>query len=234
MKASTGASWRILPTSPACREVGAPSGSAGLAQASSQGESRAGLLIAVRVQPSPFASGTEQSSVAHAQVLTSILSSYGLSAGDFMFRTLVFDYREPAFGSYPVELILALPVGKPVRAIAWLGDLWRAARGGGQTFEIMDGVRRSKAADLVGNQTIPAQILNAEGKVVGTQSIPINQLLSPKPSIDVSTTVNMTRFMDTLNKTMAGSVPPLITVTPGGRGLPIRDVPLDPIGPNWP
>ena len=116
-------------------------------------------------------------------------------------------------------------------AFAKVGE-FLAAKGGGQTFEILDGVRRSKAGDLVGNQTIPGQILNAEGKVVGTQNIPISQLLSPKPSIDVSTTVNMNRFMDTLNKTKAGSVPPPITVTPGGRGVPIRDVPLDPLGPN--
>lgn len=136
MKASTGASWRILPTSPACREVGAPSGSAGLAQASSQGESRAGLLIAVRVQPSPFASGTERASAAHSQVLTSILSSYGLSAGDFMFRTLVFDYREPAFGSYPVELILALPVARPVKAIGRVMDWLNAAGGAGRLRSI--------------------------------------------------------------------------------------------------
>jgi hypothetical protein len=99
-----------------------------------------------------------------------------------------------------------------------------------ETYEIIDGVRRSKAADLVGHDTIPAQILNSEGKVVGTKDISVNQLLSPKSSIDVSTPTSMDRFMSTLNKTKAGSTPPPILVQPGSRGVPIKNVPLDPIG----
>jgi hypothetical protein len=91
-------------------------------------------------------------------------------------------------------------------------------------------VRRAKAADLVGNTTLPAQVLNAEGKIVRTQDIPINQLLSPKSSIDVSTTINMDRFMNTLNQTKAGLIPPPITVTPGVNGTPIPQVTLDPLG----
>lgn len=113
-----------------------------------------------------------------------------------------------------------------------VGSSCPATRAGGETFEIMDGVRRTKAADLVGNPTIPAQILNVEGKVVGTQNLPVSQLLSPKPSIDVSTTVNMDLFMNTLNQTKAGSIPPPILVQPGSGGIPIRNVPLDPLGPN--
>lgn len=133
---------------------------------------------------------------------------------------------------YDSYLVSTIPVSDCPRDKVLACSDFLAVKGGRQTFEIIDGVRRSKAADLVGNQTISAQVLNAEGKVVGTQNIPINQLLSPKPSIYVSTTVNMNRFMDTLNKTKAGSVPPSITVTPGGRGVLIRDVPLDPLGPN--
>ncbi len=107
-----------------------------------------------------------------------------------------------------------------------------AAKTTPQTSEILDGVRRVKAADLVGNPAIPAQILNAEGKVVGTQNLPVSQVLSPKPCIDVRSTVNMDRFMNILNQTKAGSVPPPILVQPGSGGIPIRNVPLDPLGPG--
>jgi len=113
------------------------------------------------------------------------------------------------------------------------GDACSAAEGGGaQTFEILDGVRRAKAADLVGNSTIPAEIIGADGRLIGTQNVPINQLLSPKPSIDVSTVDYWDRFMNTLNQTKAGSVPPPIKITPGVNGTPIPNVPLDPLGPH--
>jgi len=49
-----------------------------------------------------------------------------------------------------------------------------------ETFEISDGVRGAKAADIVGNKSIPANILD-EGKVVGTQDFQVKQPLSPKP-----------------------------------------------------
>jgi len=42
--------------------------------------------------------------------------------------------------------------------------------------------------------------------------------------------VSLDRFMETLNRTKVGFVPPPITVTPGKKGVPIPGVPLDPIG----
>jgi hypothetical protein len=79
---------------------------------------------------------------------------------------------------------------------------------------------------------MPAQVLNADGKIVSTGTVPIDQLLSPKSSIDVSTDVNMDRFMKTLNQTKEGSVPPPITITPGVNGTPIPAVTLDSVGPE--
>ena len=120
--------------------------------------------------------------------------------------------------------------GAAMGAIAAIQNLGNGAKTAEQTFEIMDGVLRSKAADLVGHSTIPAQILNVEGKVVSTQQIPISQLLSPKASINVSSGAKMDRFMETLKQTKAGSAPPPITVTPGANGTRISNVPLDPVG----
>jgi RHS repeat-associated protein len=107
---------------------------------------------------------------------------------------------------------------------------YSAGKASEQTFEIIDGVRTAKAADLTGNSAIPAQVLNAEGKTVGTQNIPVDRLLSPKSSIDVSTGGKMDRFMNTLNQTKAGSTPPPITVQAGKNGTRISDVTLDAVG----
>jgi hypothetical protein len=112
-----------------------------------------------------------------------------------------------------------------------LGGTSLAAAGASQTFEILDGVRRAKAADMIGNMTIPAEVLNSEGRIAGRQDVPISNLLSPKPTIDVSTAKDMSRFMSTLDQTRVGSTPPPILVAPGVSGIPIRRVTLDQFGP---
>jgi hypothetical protein len=104
-------------------------------------------------------------------------------------------------------------------------------RGGAETFEILDGVRRSKAAEFVGNRTVPAEIIDAEGRSLGVTDLQIESLLSPKATIDISTPQAADRFFkNNLNPARAGSVPPPITVTPGTRGTPIRKVLLDALG----
>jgi len=56
-----------------------------------------------------------------------------------------------------------------------------------QTFEIIDGLRRAKAADLVGHTTITAHILDKESKIIETKELSLNLLRSPyKNSLDVS------------------------------------------------
>ena len=102
---------------------------------------------------------------------------------------------------------------------------------GAQTYRILDGVRRAKAADILGNPTVPARILDSQQRFVTQQDIPISQLLSPKPLIDLSLSRYVDRFMDTLSLTRAGSIPPPITIIPGTYGTPIRNVLLDYVGP---
>ncbi len=50
----------------------------------------------------------------------------------------------------------------------------------GSSFEILDGVRRAKAADLVGKSTISGQVVDAEGAVGATQQLPVGKLLFPQ------------------------------------------------------
>jgi len=100
-----------------------------------------------------------------------------------------------------------------------------------KTFEIIDGLRRAKAADMVGYTTIIAHILDKESKVIETTGLSLDLLRSPyKNSIDVSHQRKMDRFMETLNQIKSGSIPPPIIVQLGNRGLKIRDVDLDSIG----
>ena len=119
-----------------------------------------------------------------------------------------------------------------VKVVDDIAESARALAGdASQTFEILDGVRRSKSADLVGNKTIPAEIIDAQQRNLGVTDLPIDSLLSPKSSIDISTSREADRFFrNNLDRARAGSVPPPITVTSGSRGIPIRDVVLDPYG----
>ena len=98
-----------------------------------------------------------------------------------------------------------------------------AVRLSDDTYEIIDGVRRAKAADLVGNGTIPAEIMDATGNSVATH-LPIDKLLSPKSVIDVGPGPAMDRWKKTYDLTKSGSAPPPILVVPGKRGTSIKDV----------
>jgi hypothetical protein len=94
-----------------------------------------------------------------------------------------------------------------------------------ETFEILDGVRRTKAMELLGQQSIEANIFDAEGSLLGTRQVPISALRSPKEAIDLSSSqVNMDRWMKTWDLTKGGSPPPPIAVTPGKAGIPIKNV----------
>jgi hypothetical protein len=91
-------------------------------------------------------------------------------------------------------------------------------------YAIVDGVRRAKAAQMVGRQTVPAQIDDGTGALGPVTDLPIESLRSPKDAIDVSTTAKFRRFKETLDKTRLGSVPPPLIVIRGGRGRSIPDV----------
>ena len=100
-----------------------------------------------------------------------------------------------------------------------------------KTFEIVDGLRRAKAADLLGYTTINAHILDTESKIIDTRELSLDLLRSPyKESIDVSHRRKMDRFMEILNEIRSGFSPPPIIVQLGNRGLKISEVKLDSIG----
>jgi hypothetical protein len=101
-----------------------------------------------------------------------------------------------------------------------------AAGGGGSlSFEIVDGVRRAKAAELAGHTSIPANV-EVGGRVVETIDVPLSSLYSPfKSAIDITSSPSaMQRFQSVLNGTRSGDPLPPITVQPGSRGPSIFDV----------
>jgi hypothetical protein len=103
-------------------------------------------------------------------------------------------------------------------------------KGGKVTYEIIDGVRRAKSAELLGNQTIRANIYK-NNKLIDSVDIPIDSLLSPnKSSIDVSSGRKMDRFMNILNGMKGNASLPLIDVEAGCKGVKICDIQLDSLG----
>jgi hypothetical protein len=104
------------------------------------------------------------------------------------------------------------------------GAVGSAGRGAEQTFEIVEGVRRAKAAAELGQTTIEAEVY-VGGKHVETLQVPIDALRSPfKSVIDVSNPVNMGRWLRVLNGTKAGDSLPPIAVRPGANGITIPSV----------
>lgn len=90
-----------------------------------------------------------------------------------------------------------------------------------QTYEIIDGVRRAKAASDAGRKTIPAQIDGQQGVV----DIPITDLLSPhKQQIDTTLPGGSVRFNRIVRA--VGNLTPLppILVHRGSRGIPVSQV----------
>jgi hypothetical protein len=96
-----------------------------------------------------------------------------------------------------------------------------------ETYEIMDGVRRSKAAQMAGRTTMPARIDDGTGALGPLVELSIDNLRSPKDAIDISTTSRFKRFKETFDKTRRGQTPPPIIVIRGTRGRMISDVEFD-------
>lgn len=94
-------------------------------------------------------------------------------------------------------------------------------RGGAQTYEIIDGVRRSKAANIAKQGSIEAEVLGSGGKTV---KVPLESLRSPHKTVIDTSGSGLTRWLDTLKRTLLGEKPPPILVEPGSRGVPIEDV----------
>jgi hypothetical protein len=96
-----------------------------------------------------------------------------------------------------------------------------------QTYEILDGVRRATAAQLTGATTISAEVVDSNMLSHGVSELPIDQLLSPKQSIDLCGG-GFDRWNSVLEGTRAGNTLPPILVTPGASGIPISNVTIGP------
>ena len=86
-------------------------------------------------------------------------------------------------------------------------------------YEISDGVRRAKAAQMLGKEII--NVMDNSGK---TFEVPIKNLRSPyKKFIDISTMENLQRFNNVYELTKIKELLP-IYVNKGNRGIPINEI----------
>lgn len=99
----------------------------------------------------------------------------------------------------------------------------------GTLYRVMDGVRRAKAAQLLGHSLIPAEVVDASGLSVGECDMPINMLRSPKALIRRITTADETRWIRAIAGANQPVLPyPPITVQPDvERGTRFEDVDFD-------
>jgi RHS repeat-associated protein len=94
-----------------------------------------------------------------------------------------------------------------------------------ESFEIAEGVRRSKAADMLNQETISARVIR-EGQADELVDLPLSTLRSPKPVIEARSLTDAERMASVLEGTRNGNMPP-IDVRPGTRGTPIKDVKIN-------
>lgn len=87
------------------------------------------------------------------------------------------------------------------------------------TYEIVEGVRRAKAALRCGRETITAQV-DGENKIV---QVPISSLLSPKLLIE-DNGLRGASWGVIYQMTQRGDYLPPIIIKPGDFGVPIADV----------
>jgi hypothetical protein len=96
-------------------------------------------------------------------------------------------------------------------------------------YEINDGVRRAKAAAIIGRATVPATV---DGRP-GVTDVPVESLRVPRGNvgkhvIDITREQAEERWLDTYVRTVNPETPPPIDVrtAPGSDGVPVRDVPV--------
>ena len=96
-------------------------------------------------------------------------------------------------------------------------------------YEINDGVRRAKAASLVGPPTVQATV---DGELrpreVSMDDLRVPRGNTGKHVIDISSEPAEERWLDTYVRTINGEQAPPIDVrsAPGSDGIPVRDVPV--------
>lgn len=156
-----------------------------------------------------------------AGAFTGFLASLGLAAVPALETGVAMGLQRGLMSNQGSMRMLARVAAVAAGGARACSDPGGGGSGSGQpTFQIMDGVRRAKAAQLAGSSSIRAEVLGSGGKVV---DIPLEALLSPKTSIDTSG-AGLSRWLTTLQQTLAGSPPPPILVQPGGQGTPLTQV----------
>lgn len=112
--------------------------------------------------------------------------------------------------------------GELAGGLAGMVALGAAGGGGGgaQGYKIVDGVRRAKAAEMLGKEAIEALVQKGD-KIVGKVHLDPASLASPKAAIDVSNPTNMQRWTSVLQGTGNGDALPPIIVQLGNSGTPI-------------
>ncbi|HVK16930.1 MAG TPA: hypothetical protein VM533_08265 [Fimbriiglobus sp.] len=94
-----------------------------------------------------------------------------------------------------------------------------------ETFQVLNGVRRAKAAESVGHTNISAAILDQDGRLVEVRLLPLDSLLSPKGILDLrSSAVALIRFRRLQSLLLAGVSLDPIEVMPGNHGTPLAAV----------
>ena len=97
-----------------------------------------------------------------------------------------------------------------------------------ETFELLDGLRRAKACELLGLKSIAAEVIDRDGYIIEKRDIELTALRIPsKDRIDVSALSNWERFMNIFDLVKNGSPISPITVTEGNSGLALSEIPLD-------
>ena len=98
-----------------------------------------------------------------------------------------------------------------------------AGRGNRPSYQIVDGVRRAKAAHLLGKRLIAAHIFDDAERLVWVGKVRISDLRSPKNTIEVFKVADWMRWNDIVEATERGEPLPPIDIRPG-NGIPIRNV----------
>jgi hypothetical protein len=92
-----------------------------------------------------------------------------------------------------------------------------------KTFEILDGVRRAKAAAELGQETIQAEVVVGE-KVVQTGEVPVSAPAVSEGLDRARHAFQTSGWLRVLNGTRDGDALPPIRVQPGSSGTPVSDV----------
>ncbi len=101
--------------------------------------------------------------------------------------------------------------------------------GGGwsdEAYEILDGVRRAKANQMVGNQSMVVDVYDHGGETfLGSREVLVDWLKSPNKSvIEVNNLTNIERFAEIHSGVIKGDNLPNIRVREGANGTPISDI----------